>query len=240
MYKNKKILATICARGGSQGVKGKNIRILGDKPLIIHSLNLVRESSLIDEYIISTDSQEIMEVVKKHGFDIHFKRPDFLASGKISRIDVIQHATKWVEENLDQKFDVIIDLGVATPLKNLEDMENSIKILIDEDASNVFSVNVASKSPYFNMVEFLDGKIQYVKKIEKKINDRRDSPQVYEMNDGFNVFKHEILFSDNPQFNENTKISIMPPHRSVDIDEEWDLLLAEFIISTKIKEEING
>ena len=231
MYKNHLILATICARGGSKGIKYKNIRKLNGKPLICYSLDLIRRSKIIDNYIISTDSKKIMDVVEDYNFNIHFTRPEELAQDKVSRIEVIKHATQWAETNFKKKYDIVVDLGVATPLKNIDDMENAIKMLVDSEASNVFSVNIAHKNPYFNMVEERKGRVCIVKEISKDITDRRDSPKVYEMNDGLNIFKHDILFSLKPQFNENTKIYIMPFERSIDIDEETDLLLAEFLIS---------
>ena len=79
MYKGKTILATICARGGSKGVKNKNIKLLNNKPLIEYSLELLKQSSLIDGYIISTESDKIIEVVKNLGYKIEFKRPIELA-----------------------------------------------------------------------------------------------------------------------------------------------------------------
>lgn len=230
MYKNQTVLVTVCARGGSQGVKLKNIRILGGKPLIGYSLDLIKQSKLVDDYIISTDSEEIMEVVKKYGFKIRFKRPKELASGKVSRLEVIKNACKWMEDYKGKRYDVIVDLGVATPFKNVNDMDEAIRILIDNNVPNVFSVTPAIKNPYYNMVEIQGVRVKKVKQLDSKIHDRRDAPKVYEMNDGFNVFKHDILFSDSPQFNQNTKILIMPKERSIDIDEEWDLHLAEFLI----------
>ena len=73
MYKGKKILATICARGGSKGVKNKNIRLLDGIPLIGYSLKNVKHSRFVDDYVVSTDSEEIMKVVKNLGYKIEFK-----------------------------------------------------------------------------------------------------------------------------------------------------------------------
>lgn len=229
MYKGNYILAVICARGGSKGVKNKNIRELSSKPLICYSLDILKESKYIDDYIISTDSDDIINEVEKYGFKIEFKRPHHLALDKVSRIEVIKHAFDWVENNKKKKFDVIVDIGVATPLKTAEDMDNCIELLVDYKANNILSVTPSQRNPYYNMVEVIDGVVKKVKNIGY-LKDRRDAPRVYEMNDGFNVWKNDTLFCKQPQFNDKTGIYIMPRERSIDIDEEIDFFIAEALL----------
>jgi CMP-N,N'-diacetyllegionaminic acid synthase len=235
MYKNNKILVTICARGGSKGVKNKNIRELDGKPLISYTLDLVKKSSLIDEYVVSTDSEEIIDVVKEQGFIVHFKRPANLAGGKVPRLDVVRHAVHWIENLNSIKYDIIVDLGVATPLKSVDDIELAIKMLVDEKASNIISVTPSSRNPYYNMVEEINGKISIVKTPKTKLTDRRDAPKVYDMNDGVYVWWYNVLFSNNSKFNDRTRLYIMPPQRSVDIDTEFDFTLAKFLSLHKKK-----
>jgi CMP-N,N'-diacetyllegionaminic acid synthase len=232
MYKGKKILATICARGGSKGVKNKNIKLLNNKPLIEYSLELLKQSSLIDGYIISTESDKIIEVVKNLGYKIEFKRPIELAGDDVSRIDAIKHAVLLKEQTENTCYDIIVDLGVATPLKSLHDLDQVIKLCIDNNVENVFSVCPCAKNPYFNMVEVIEDKVKLVKETYE-ITARQKAPSVYEMNDGFNVWTHTSLFSENSQFNNSTKIYIMPRLRSIDIDEEEDFMIAELILNKK-------
>tara|TARA_B110000008_G_scaffold272322_1_gene304901 strand:- start:1604 stop:2311 length:708 start_codon:yes stop_codon:yes gene_type:complete len=234
MYKGKTILATICARGGSKGVKNKNIKLLNNKPLIEYSLELLKQSSLIDGYIISTENDKIIEVVKNLGYKIEFKRPIELAGDDVSRIDAIKHAVLLKEQTENTCYDIIVDLGVATPLKNTNDLDQVIKLCIDNNVENVFSVCPCAKNPYFNMVEVIQDKVKLVKETYD-ITARQKAPSVYEMNDGFNIWTHTSLFSENSQFNNSTKIYIMPRLRSIDIDEEEDFLLAELILNKKNK-----
>lgn len=240
MYKNYKILATVCARGGSKGVKNKNIRPLLGKPVICYTLNAVKNSRLIDEYVISTDSDDIINIVRNYGFEVLFKRPDELAGDKVSRIEPIRHAVEWYENYKNTKYDFIIDLGVATPLKNSEDIDSAIKLIIDSGCSNVFSVCKASRNPYYNMVEEKAGFVKKVKNIDAKLTDRRDAPVVYSMNDGINIWKRNILLSNIPQFNLDTKVYIMPETRSIDIDEEIDFQIAETILSKTSSRLLSG
>lgn len=230
MYKNKKILATVCARGGSKGVKLKNIRELDGKSLICYTLDLIKQSKYIDDYVISTDSEKIIETVVQYGFRVDFKRPHELAGDKVSRVEAIRHAVNWKIKNTGNKFDVIVDLGVATPLKSVDDVDGCIETLLESDATNVFSVNPSGRNPYYNMVELVDGKPRKVGKIKERLIDRKDAPKVYDMNDGINVWHYDVLFSDRRIVNEDAKFYIMDRERGIDIDEEIDFFIAESIV----------
>jgi len=230
MYKKNKILVTVCARGGSKGVKNKNIRLLNGRPLIQYTLDIVRKCGLIDDYVISTDSKKIIEIVKKYGFDVYFKRPAKLAGSKVGRIDAIRHAVLWMEKHRIGKVDIVVDLGVATPLKSVRDLENSIKLLFAKKASNVFSVTPADRNPYFNIVETVGKRVRIVKRMKKELTDRRDAPRVYSMNDGILVWRRDVLFATDPFFGNKANMYIMPKERSVDIDEEFDFFLAETLL----------
>lgn len=236
MYEGKKILATVCARSGSKGVKNKNIRLMNEKPMICYTLDLLRGNTIIDNYVISTDSENIIEIVKNYGFDVHFKRPNELAGDKISRVDVIKHAVSWMEENTDKQYDIILDLGVATPLKIYEDIKGAIEKFIDSNVDYLTTVTPSQRNPYYNMVEKTDGKIMIVKKLNKKITDRREAPAVYDLNDGAHIWFKKTLFSNN-DYKNNMDVYVMPKKRSVDVDEEIDFILAKTLIENfKIKE----
>jgi CMP-N-acetylneuraminic acid synthetase len=85
------------------------------------------------------------------------------------------------------------------------------------------------------MVEEINGKISIVKTPKTKLTDRRDAPKVYDMNDGVYVWWYNVLFSNNSKFNDRTRLYIMPPQRSVDIDTEFDFTLAKFLSLHKKK-----
>lgn len=235
MYKGKNILVTVCARGGSKGVKNKNIRFLNGRPMIYFTLELLKKCNLIDDYVVSTDSDAIIALVRKFGLEVLFKRPAALAGDKVSRMDAIKHAALWMEKYRGKKADIVVDLGVATPLKNVQDLENSIKLMVDNNASNVFSVTPCDRNPYYNMVEVSGGKISIVKKMRGKLTDRRDAPRVYSMNDGILVWRRGTLFGKDPFFGKNAKLYVMPRERSVDIDEEFDFALAETLLKKRGK-----
>ena len=104
MYKDKKILAIIPARGGSKGIKNKNIVDLCDRPLISYSITAALESRYIDKVVVSTDSEEIAEVARKYDAEVPFLRPKELASDTAKTIDAVMHSIETLEE-MGQTYD---------------------------------------------------------------------------------------------------------------------------------------
>ncbi len=230
MYKNYKILCTICARGGSRGIPGKNKKIVAKKPLIAYTIETAKECDYIDDIIVSTDDDDIIGIVNNFNVSAPFKRPDHLSKEDSSKIDVIRHAVKWTEDNWHKKYDIVLDLSVVSPFRTVEDIKNSIQLLVDEKADNVFSVSPAYRNPYYNMVEIVDEKVKLVKKPAKKLTSRQEAPVIYDMNDSINVWWVKTLFEKDSLFNDKTKIYIMPRERGIDIDEPFDLLVASLIL----------
>ncbi len=229
MINKKLVLATICARGGSKGIKHKNIKELANKPLILYTLEIIEKSKFIDDYVISTDDQKIADVCMKNGYKIDFSRPEKLAKDKVSRLDVVKHAVEWKFEH-DKKYDIIVDLGVATPFKTAEDVDKAIEKLVNNDINRVTSVMIADRNPYYNMLERKNGKIDLCKKA-KIVTDRRDAPEVFNMNDGINVWKYDWLFEVTlDKIYVNCEIYVMSREKSIDIDDMFDFSLAEMII----------
>ena len=122
-----KILCTICARGGSKGVKNKNIKKINGKPLIAYTINQAKESKLINHIVISTDSDDIANISKKYGAEVFFKRDATMASDSAGKLEVIRDAFIRSEEYYDTKFDYLVDLDATAPLRNIHDIKNSFK-----------------------------------------------------------------------------------------------------------------
>ena len=109
MNSKPKVICFIFARGGSKGVPGKNIKLLGGRPLIAYSINLAKKSSKISEIIISTDDPQIAEIAVSEGAEVPFFRPAILASDDISEWAAWQHAIEWYQKNRGN-FDFFISL----------------------------------------------------------------------------------------------------------------------------------
>lgn len=140
MYKNKRILAIVTARGGSKGLPNKNIMNLNGVPLIAYTINKTRTSKYLDATYISTDSCKIAEVCEKYGIKVPELRPDELAQDTSSSIDVLQYTIKLLEGR-GEYYDYIILLEPTSPLRKDDDIDNMIRMAVDNPcADGVISV----------------------------------------------------------------------------------------------------
>jgi len=227
-------ICTICARGGSKGVKNKNIREIKGHPLIYFTVKQALDSKLFDVVAVSSDSAEILEEAKKAGAHCLIKRPDELATDTSAKLPVIQHAVTKAEEFLGKKADILVDLDCTSPLRNVQDIKNAVELLISTGAPNVITGAAARRSPYFNLVEMkADGTVALAKKLEKTVVRRQDAPQCFDMNASIYVWSREGLFDSQSALREGTRIYVMPEERSLDIDSELDFQIVEFLMSKR-------
>lgn len=144
MYKDKRVLGIITARGGSKGLPGKNVMEIAGKPLVQWSVEQGLACEVFDRFIISTDDQIIADVARNAGCEIPFLRPDHLASDVASSIDVLLHAINWLEEQGDH-FDYVVLLEPTSPLRAPNDIKNALELLYS-NASVAHSVVSISES----------------------------------------------------------------------------------------------
>ena len=239
MYKSKKILCIIPARGGSKGLPGKNIKSLLGKPLIAYTVEQAKNCRYLDRIIVSTEDKSIAAVAKKFGAEVPFLRPKRLAKDKSGTIDVLLHAMDWMETKEKFDFDIVVLLHVTTPLRSVEDIKKSVELLFKDNTDNVFSVTEAHRNPYFNMVEInKSGKVSLVKK--GNYNGRQSAPSVFDMNSSIYVWWKDALRKSKSLFFRNTRIYIMPKERSIDIDDELDFRIVEFLTVKRKHQKLKG
>ena len=227
-------LCTICARGGSKGLPGKNIRSLMGKPLIVHSLLQAQSSGLFEAVAVSSDSKEILDISRNYGTDHIIFRPQELASDQAPKLPAIQHCVNEVEAISGKNFDVVVDLDVTSPLRLAEDIEGAVKLLESENVSNVITGCPARRSPYFNLVERDEmGYVRLSKTPEKNVARRQDAQECFDMNASIYVWKREALIGSESLFNADTLLFVMPQERSIDVDSEWEFEYVEFLFNKR-------
>lgn len=228
------ILCTICARGGSKGVKNKNIKELNSKPLIAYTIEQAKASGLFEHIVISTDSDDIANVAKEYGAEVFFKRSEEMASDTAGKLDVIRDAFKRSEEYYNRTFDYLIDLDATAPLRSVEDIIDSFNQFKENNNDNLITAMPSRRSPYFNLVEQdKDGKVYLSKKLDNSIVRRQDAPKSYDMNASIYIWKRDIILNESSIFLENTGLYVMPEERSIDIDTELDYKFVEFLMKER-------
>lgn len=231
-----KILATIAARGGSKGVKNKNIRELCGKPLIAYTIEQALKWGKASKVLVSTDSLEIAETAKRFGAEAPFLRPAELSTDTAPKVPVIRHAWREAEKLYGETYDLVLDLDATAPLRQIADIEAAASTAVKKQSSTLFSVVPAHKNPYFNMVE-LDpsGYAMLCKKLGKSVKCRQDAPKVYDMNASIYVYSREFLLSDSlTVLTDKSVVHVMDELSGVDIDREVDFKFVEFMIKERI------
>jgi CMP-N,N'-diacetyllegionaminic acid synthase len=230
MDKKQKILAVITARGGSKGIPGKNIKILGDKPLIAYTIEAARKSDLISDLIVSTEDKKIANVAKQYGADVPFMRPKELAQDDTLHLPVMQHAVSFMEDKLKCKFDYVVILQPTSPFRTKEDIDDTIQKLIDTGADSAVSlVEIEENHPM--KIKKLEGDRVLPYSVEEIHGTRRqDLPVAYKRNSSVYVMKRDLIMKDNELYGSYTAGHIVPKERSIDIDNPFDWIKAEYML----------
>lgn len=228
-----KVLCTICARGGSKGVRNKNIKPINGKPLIVYTIEQAINTGLFEHIVVSTDSDEIAEIATLYGAEVFFKRSAEMASDTAGKLDVIKDAFMRSEGHYQEQFDYLIDLDATSPLREESDIIEAFALLQEKSHCNLITAMPSRRSPYFNLVELLNGKVTLSKEAGRSIVRRQDSPKTYDMNASIYIWDRKTILSEKTLFLDNTGLYVMPEQRSIDIDSELDYKIVELIMKEK-------
>ena len=227
-------ICTICARGGSKGVPGKNLRPLNGRPLIEYTIEQARLSGRFDVIAVSSDDDRILEAASAAGNVNLVRRPDHLASDAARKVDAITHCVQTTERDHGVRFATIVDLDVTSPLRLLEDIVAAIGLLERGSGTNVVTACLSRRSPYFNLVELThDGYVQLSKSLPEHFTRRQDVPRSFDMNASIYVWRRDEFLTDPQVFYERTVLYEMPEERSIDIDTELDWRIVDMLMSTE-------
>lgn len=228
MYNHKTFIAIIPARGGSKGIKNKNIVPLKGKPLIAYAIEAARESGIFDDIIVSTDSEKIAKVAIEYGAKVPFLRPAELSTDTASSIDVIVHTLNYFIEN-GTCFDYFVLLQPTSPLRTSEDIVNAVRLVFERDANSVVSVCEAEHTSFLTNILPDDLSLSHFIK-KDMIKPRQELPKYYRVNGAIYLAKVDYFLENRDFYGEKSFAYIMPRERSVDIDEVIDLKLAEVLL----------
>lgn len=224
-----KILAIIPARGGSKGVPRKNIRDLAGKPLIAWTIEEAKKSRYIDQLILSSEDDEIIEVAKQYGCEVSFKRPLELAQDDTPGIEPVLHAIEQCPG-----YDYVVLLQPTSPLRTVEDIDGCIEKLLNSDADFCVSVTEPEKSPYW-MYTLEGERMVPLLPQEELVTRRQDLPKVYALNGAVYVGNIMEIIETKNFLTKSTLGYVMSKENSIDIDTEIDFKLCNLITSVALK-----
>lgn len=228
------ILITICARGGSKGIPGKNIKMLNGKPLIGYTIDIAKrfqEKHGNVEIALSTDSDEIIQVAEQCGLHSDYKRPASLGGDTIGKIDAIKDIVFYTENAKGIKYDYVLDMDVTSPLRTMEDLEEAFELMnADTNAINLFSVSEAGRSPYFNQVEQKEN--GYFNKVKDAgtVLTRQSAPKVYDLNASFYIYRREFFDLGYEGAITDRSLIYLMKHTCFDLDHPIDFDIISFLL----------
>ena len=228
-----KILCLILARGGSKGIKNKNIIKLGKLPLIAWTIKEALKSKKKLDVYLSTDSKKIANIGKKYGAQVPFIRPKKFAKDNSSSVDAIEHAVNFLK-NKGLNYDYVLLLEPTSPLRDYKDIDNSIDKIFSKNYDSLVSVSkLEAFHPDFLYKKNKIGFLSPFRKSTKKYIRRQDLEPIYFLEGSIYISKITTLMKKRT-FNHNKTIGIeMPKWKSIEIDDKIDLVHTEAIIKKK-------
>ena len=224
-----KTIATICARGGSKGLPGKNIRPLRGRPLIVHSIAFALEHPAIDAVCVSTDDERIARVAREAGAEVPYLRPPELARDDSPKLPVIEHLLQFLQREQGRAYDRVVDLQPTSPLRIPQDLDACLRRADEPDQPGlVLTAYDSGFNPYFNLVELQgDGSVLVSK--GGGLATRQAAPPVWALNGSIYVCRRAALSQAAREGMWSVRVAahIMPASRSVDIDTAEDFAAAE-------------
>jgi CMP-N,N'-diacetyllegionaminic acid synthase len=224
-----KVLGIITARGGSKGVPGKNLKLLGGRPLLAYSVEAATDTPL-DRLICSTEDPKIAEVARELGCEVPFMRPAELARDETPHLPVIEHAVRWMREHAGYSPDAVVILQPTSPLRTAADIAAALRMLELSGADSVVSVSEVSAHSHPMRMLRVDANGEATlfvtgDPVRKRINRRQDLPQAWMMNGAVYAFRTGLLDGPEPSLYGNRVVAYPMPHEraiSIDTPEDWD------------------
>ena len=226
MIEGRTVLAVIPARGGSKGLPGKNMADLGGKPLLAWSIQAAQSSSFVDRILVTSDSQDIIDVARQFGADVPFVRPADLAKDDTTTWETLAHALAEVPG-----FDLVVLLQPTSPLRTAADIDAALQLSVDHD-SPVIGVCRAPKPPEWMYYLGERGHMEPVLGDDSAVGRRQEARPAFAINGAIYVAGMESLLEYQGFVAPKTLAYVMPIERSVDIDSALDLELAASLLES--------
>lgn len=231
MIKDKLIF--IFARGGSKGIKNKNIFEINKKPLIQYTIDTAKQICKNADIYVSSDSNKIIDIAKKNNISF-IKRPKNISGDHSIELDAWKHAIFYLNNIKKIKFKKFISLPATSPLRSVNDVKKCIKLL-DENTDIVVTVNKAKKYPWFNMLKAdTSGYFKLINNKKYYFN-RQDAPKIFDMTTVAYVSKPDYIIKTKHILKGKVKSVLIPEERSLDIDTIFDLKIAKMLIQNEKK-----
>ena len=225
-----RVLGVVVARGSSKGLPGKNLRPLGGKPLVVHTIEAALACPGLTRTVLSTENAEILAAGRQAGCPAPFVRPAELAGDRSSTVDVALHAVDWLARHEGFAADVVVMLPATAPLRRAEHIRGALEVLgQDKGAEAVVAVTEPDYPPYW-MLAAESGRLRWLFPEGATVDHRQDLPPAYRPNGSIYVIRTPVLRGQRTFYPGTTAPYVMPREASINIDSELDFRLAELML----------
>lgn len=232
MKKKSEFTAFIFARGGSKGVKNKNIYPVAGKPLIAHSIISALESKSVARVIVSTDDEKIANTASEYGAEV-LKRPTHIAEDTTPEILAWRHALdSYPEVFAEENPQPFISLPATSPLRSPEDIDAAIAKFRTTECDIIFGITPSHRNPYLNMVVIDENDLLKIAMSGSTAVRRQDVPDMYDVTTCVYIANANYVKNCGKLIDGRVGYVIIPPERALDIDNYYDLYLAELMLTT--------
>ena len=225
-------IAIIPARSGSKGLRDKNIKLLGGKPLMAYTIEAALGSRLFDEIHVSTDSETYAEIARRWGASVPFLRNSALSTDTASTLDVVKDVIKRYQHT-GKTFDTLTILQPTSPLRTADDIIAGFDMMESKDANAVVSVCEADHSPLWTNTLPEDGSLKHFIDWELVNRPRQDLPTYYRLNGALYIANVQYILGTDNIYSESCYALIMHRNHSIDIDTEMDFEIAEMLVQRR-------
>ena len=221
------ILAIIPARGGSKGIKNKNIIKLNGKPLIYFSIKQVLSSKMITDFIVSTDSKKIANISKKYLAPVPFLRPKNISGDKALIIDTLYFCLKRMEKIKKKKYQYIVLIQPSAPNRKKNEIDDAIKKIIKKKSELLISLTEVDEPHPYKLKKITKGKVKNFLANNKSNHPRQILPKVYKPSGNIYIFKRKLILKKNLNSKKQT-FQLVKKEDFINLDNHDDLVLAKF------------
>jgi CMP-N,N'-diacetyllegionaminic acid synthase len=230
----KHVLAIIPARGGSKGIKRKNLVPILGKPLVAHSIEHARASARINRIFVSTEDNEIAEVARAAGAEVPFLRPAILAGDTVLDLPVFQHVLDELRQREGYIPDLVVHLRPTTPLRKQSWIDDAVGLLLASDeADSVRSVSMPSQHPYrvFRIDDrgYLDPIMKHEHATPYLLR-RQELPRMYYYNCVIDVTRPATIWDKGSMTGDHILPYVMDADEAIDVDSPRDLAIARLLM----------
>lgn len=233
MYKKKKILCLIPARIGSKGLKFKNIKKINNKELFLYPLIAAKNSNIIDDIFVSSDSNLILKKSKKNGANFSIKRPKKLCGDRISSYHIINYAIEYLIK-LNKSYDYLICLEPTSPLTDTKDIDLAIKKIVSKsNIDSCISVSRAINFHPYNLYKINNDMISPVFQKKSKQIRRQDLDKIYYIDGSLYISKIKSILKYKNFVSGKVIPYIVSKKKSFEVDDEIDFEIIKTLIKNK-------